>query len=131
LNDKEATVKFARGLQLLCETFVNDLDQNTGSVASKPFQVEPGSGGYDGLKAKVLQAASGTVETFDPSKVKWLPKSGAKGPFELATIKDNVGNVEYDKMVALVQTAGSLTKDKLWYWLFPTGEAVGRKTVRK
>ena len=131
MNDKEATLKFARGLQLLCETFINDLDQKTGTVPSKPFQSDPSPGGYDVLKAKVLKEASDTIETFDPSKVKWLPKSGAKGPFELATIKDNVGNVEYSRMVALLQTAGSLTKDKLWYWLFPTGEAVGRKTVRK
>lgn len=125
MNEKEAWIEFARGLQLLCHRLANDLDQKTESVASKPFPSE------SKLEKALGHTPPGTIESFDPSKIKWTSRTGEKGAYEFATGKGDAQNGEYSKLVNLLKSAGgSMTKNGLWYWLFPDGEAVGRKTVK-
>lgn len=126
MNDKEAWIKFARGLQLLSEQLANDLDQKTEAVASNPFPVE------SKLEKALGHTAPVPITSFDPTKIDWITKTGDKGPYDFATDKTNSTNSEYQKLVSLLKISdGSFTKEGKWYWLFTNGDAVGRKQGKR
>ena len=62
---------------------------------------------------------------WDPSKIKWSPDEGPKGPYERS---EDVNNLEHKVMLKdLGQHDGKLYRDGWFYWTFENGHTVGRK----
>ena len=65
---------------------------------------------------------------WSPLQIKWFPKKGDKGPYE---VTEDPYNVDYTKMLAdLDEHKGKLNRDNCFYWTFPNGTTVGRKVVQ-
>ena len=67
--------------------------------------------------------------TWTPDKIAWTDKQGEKGAFQISEDKDNS---DFQKMLAdLQEHKGKLNREGVFYWVFPDGSTVGRKTVKK
>lgn len=65
--------------------------------------------------------------SWDPHKIKWETKNGAKGPFERS---DDQSSADYANMLTDLQGhQGKLNRDGFFYWEFQNG-GVGRKKVQ-
>lgn len=70
------------------------------------------------------------LEKYDTGKIKWQTKEGDKGMYEMATKNDNAENPDFKALLAhLKETDGRMRikKDQMFYWLFESGDAIGRK----
>jgi len=68
---------------------------------------------------------------FDVTKIKWVNKEGGKGPYELAALRDNPDNKDFAALILMLENQDKKTKfhSGLFYWLFESGDAVGRKKL--
>ncbi len=70
----------------------------------------------------------GTVKT---ENIVWQKRTGDKGDFELADLKENKDNKDFEALLAdLKEHDGKLTIKPHFYWLFSSGDAVGRKETK-
>jgi len=68
------------------------------------------------------------VRDWNPENIKWQQAQGPSGPYERADPKENVGNPDFEALIAdLDQHNGKLTKQNWFYWKFTNGDFVGRK----
>ncbi len=66
--------------------------------------------------------------TWDPLEIKWFPKEGQRGPYEVA---EDPYSQEFNKLLKdLDEHKGALNRDNVFYWLFDNGQTVGRKVVK-
>ena len=67
--------------------------------------------------------------TWNPFKIKWQPKEGTHGAYELS---EDYNNLDFKAMLKdLEQHKGGLTRDSIFYWIFQNGSSVGRKVKQK
>jgi len=88
---------------------------------------------YEGLSFilgridEIEKAAAGHMDTWDPSKIKWVQDEGARGPYERAD-PQGLKNSDFDLMLKdLKAHNGRLTRDGFFYWVFEDQARVGRK----
>lgn len=63
--------------------------------------------------------------TYDTSKIKWEPKTGAKGPFEKT---DDYNSLDYKALLRELQShKGKMRKNGYFIWIFQNGSTIGRK----
>ena len=68
------------------------------------------------------------VKAWDPAHVSWIQAEGSRGPYERS---EDVNNREFKAMVKdLAAHGGRLTRENYFYWLFESGDIVGRKRRR-
>ena len=70
---------------------------------------------------------------FDVSKIKWTEKVGDKGPYQKASMNDNPDNKDFSALILELENQDKKTKfhQGMFYWLFTSGDAVGRKKLYK
>ena len=71
-----------------------------------------------------------SLMSYDVSGVNWIEKVGKKGPFMLASERDNKNNPEYDKLFKTIKDRWD-KKENTWpFWIFPNQDAIG-KNIKK
>jgi len=69
--------------------------------------------------------SASTAATWNPEKIVWTSKIGAKGTFQMS---EDMNNLDFKAMHKdLVDHQGNLNRDGMFYWIFPNGATVGRK----
>ena len=62
---------------------------------------------------------------WDPNRITWQEAEGSSGPYEKAS---DASNPDYQLLVKDLRSHdGKLSRSGFFYWLFTTGDAVGRK----
>ena len=80
------------------------------------------------VAAKQRMAKLVGVKAWDPAHVSWTRAEGSRGPYERS---EDVNNREFKAMVKdLAAHGGRLTREGYFYWLFESGDIVGRKRRR-
>jgi len=75
------------------------------------------------LSKKVETTEQVVNRTYDLNKVEWIPKTGDKGDYEMAK-----AGADYQALLQdLKAHNGRMTIQGYYIWLFPNGDAVGRK----
>jgi len=67
---------------------------------------------------------------YDVEKITWQTKTGERGEFELADIKENKDNIDFDALLADLKQKERMTVKPFFYWLFSDGETIGRKKTK-
>jgi len=125
MNEREALIQFCKELDMATQKLhlaTYQLLQNLQSVEQNP---EP----------KPIENKSKVADKL--AKIHWEKRKNKAGEdFEIAEAKKNEGNSDYEQLVnTLIGDSESGKKgrvhDGLWYWLFPEGDAVGRKAVKE
>lgn len=89
------------------------------------------SGAADALDRLIGQKSKVVLKEFDVSKIVWTQKEGNKGPYELANKVANADNPNWKALKeCLGEKDGKATFEKLFYWLFEDGDAIGRKEAK-
>jgi len=77
---------------------------------------------YDEL---IQQKSKVVLKEYDPEKIKWEDKTGAKGPFQSS---DDVNNSEFKALREdLAKHNGKFNLKGKFYWVFTNGLTIGRK----
>ena len=78
---------------------------------------------------KPTEKATEKTSFWNPEKIDWIQKEGAKGPFEQSALRQNMNIPDFDELIKdLRDHDGKLQRDGLFYWLFTDSQTVGRKT---
>ena len=67
---------------------------------------------------------------YDVSGINWIEKTGQKGPFMLASERDNKNNPEYEKLFKTIKDRWDKKENTLPFWIFTSGDAIG-KNIKK
>ena len=68
---------------------------------------------------------------YDVSGINWVEKVGQKGPFMLASERDNKDNPEYKKLFKTIKDRWD-RKENTWpFWMFTSGDAIGKSIPKK
>lgn len=66
--------------------------------------------------------------TYDAEKIRWEPREGPKGRYQLATVQNNVVNPDFAILKTVLKDAQSPVYGKNHlYWLMQDGQSLGRK----
>jgi hypothetical protein len=88
-------------------------------------------GAAEAIDKFVQTQAKAHTREYDVTRIAWVERSGAKGPFEFADAKTQDASVDYQALVAdLKAHDGKLTLNHYFYWIFTGGDAVGRKPTQ-
>jgi len=68
---------------------------------------------------------------YDTSGINWVEKVGPKGPFMLASERDNKNNPEYEKLFKTIKDRWD-KKENTWpFWIFTSSDAIGMNKPKK
>jgi hypothetical protein len=74
-----------------------------------------------------LNIEKSKIPLWNPDKIKWIIAHGEKGAFDLATLKDNTNNDDFNFLLDdLKRHDGKLWNSNFFYWEMQ-GDAIGRK----
>lgn len=83
------------------------------------------SGAADALDTLIQQESKTVLKQYDPEKMRWADKNGAKGSFQAT---DDVNSPEYKALQKdLVDHKGFIVFQGFQYWLFENGVTIGRR----
>lgn len=69
--------------------------------------------------------------SYDASGINWVEKVGQKGPYLLASKRDNENNPEFENLLKTVKDRWD-KKENTWpFWIFTDGNAIGRNKTEK
>lgn len=101
-------------LKILAEDIVDFLNGIEASCVKLRIQIE-----------KMLGSDFKRACKWDPGKIHWEKREGAKGEYERS---EDVNNLEFKALVKdLAEHKGKLMREGVFYWLFQNGATVGRK----
>lgn len=73
---------------------------------------------------------STSMMSYDVSGINWVEKVGQKGPFMLASERDNKNNKEYEKLFKTIKDRWD-RKENTWpFWIFQNGDAIGKNITK-
>ena len=70
---------------------------------------------------------AGPSTSYDLSKIKWEPKTGPRGPYEMTS---DTNNPDYKLLLEDLRVhKDKFRKDQFFIWIFEDGKQIGRKRV--
>lgn len=68
-----------------------------------------------------------SAQSYDLAKIKWEPKTGPKGPYEMTS---DTNNPDYKLLLEDLRAhKDKFRKDQFFIWIFEDGKQIGRKRV--
>jgi len=85
----------------------------------------------DALDKLVQTKAKTVTRDYDVEKIRWIEKSGPKGPFQFADPKTEGTKPDFKALLTdLKEHNGRLRQGGMFYWIFPDAAGIGRKIVK-
>lgn len=89
------------------------------------------SGIAEAIDELVQTKSKQVLQEIKVENINWQMRTGERGDYERADVKDNQGNTDFDALVAeLKDHDGKITIKPHFYWLFMDQQVVGRKETK-